>query len=162
MQLVKQLKAVPKNHFVVFVTFAENNIPFLKSILRFFKYWPQSQSPMKSARTSDSFSRLSLSGTGPSWSTSNQERNPLQFQNLSKLQLHNFHSKYAARHSPENWYEKCMNKFIQDNILQTKYYPPRFFIQFSVKAVLDRTLCKHWCHESNFKRATESFFKKKL
>jgi len=55
-----------------------------------------------------------------------------------------------------------MNTFIQDNILQTKYNPPRFFIQFSVKAVLDRTLCEHWCHESNFQRATESFFKKKL
>jgi len=54
-----------------------------------------------------------------------------------------------------------MNKFIQDNILQTKYNPPRFFIQFSVKAVLDRTLREHWCHESNFQRATESFFKKK-
>jgi len=53
-----------------------------------------------------------------------------------------------------------MNTFIQDNILQTKYNPPRFFIQFSVKAVLDRTLREHWCHESNFQRATESFFKK--
>ena len=52
-----------------------------------------------------------------------------------------------------------MNTFIQDDILQTKYSPPRFFIQFSVKAVLDRTLREYLCHELNFQRATESFFK---
>jgi len=53
-----------------------------------------------------------------------------------------------------------MNTFIQDNILQTKYNPPRFFIQFSVKAVLDRTLVSIDVMNQIFKEQQNLFLKK--
>jgi len=51
-----------------------------------------------------------------------------------------------------------MNTFIQDNILQTKYNPPRFFIQFSVKAVLDRTLPRALMSWIKFSKSNRIFF----